>query len=283
MGTKHRYNDAIAAIAIKMMSVHASSPSNPPPNQSAPFLRHRRRSRLRQTARRLLAQIPARRYLVLRRLIAAARQPRRFCVKCKRSAAARASFSVTTTSICSVSPPACARPDVPTPWTTSCSRRTARTLAQQATTMAAGTHFEHGIPHGCMRASCRNGLKQVCNIPTKRPYSRAMATLNTSKPCLAARQLLEKQPARRQAPAIINAFTRMRVCARRRDGLSIQREIGDVPDGLLPWFRLPQRKTADQTIVFGHWSALGFAKTTPFVWIPAASGDKTHRLPLSKR
>ena len=58
--------------------------------------------------------------------------------------------------------------------------------------------------------------------------------------------------------AIINAFTRMRVCA--PDGamdFQFKGEIGDVPDGLLPWFRLPQRKTADQAIIFGHWSALG--------------------------
>ena len=57
---------------------------------------------------------------------------------------------------------------------------------------------------------------------------------------------------------IINAFTRMRVCA--PDGtmdFQFKGEIGDVPDGLLPWFRLPQRKTADQAIIFGHWSALG--------------------------
>ncbi len=27
--------------------------------------------------------------------------------------------------------------------------------------------------------------------------------------------------------------------------------------GLLPWFDVPGRKTADVTVVFGHWSALG--------------------------
>ena len=58
--------------------------------------------------------------------------------------------------------------------------------------------------------------------------------------------------------AIINAFTRMRVCA--PDGtmdFQFKGEIGDVPEGLLPWFRLPNRQTADQAIIFGHWSALG--------------------------
>ena len=57
---------------------------------------------------------------------------------------------------------------------------------------------------------------------------------------------------------IINAFTRMRVCT--SDGamdFQFKGELPDVPDGLLPWFRLPKRKTADQAIIFGHWSALG--------------------------
>lgn len=29
------------------------------------------------------------------------------------------------------------------------------------------------------------------------------------------------------------------------------------PEGLVPWFEAPGRKTAAQTVVFGHWSALG--------------------------
>jgi bis(5'-nucleosyl)-tetraphosphatase (symmetrical) len=58
---------------------------------------------------------------------------------------------------------------------------------------------------------------------------------------------------------IVNAFTRMRFCT--PDGVMEfgQKESGDAPagSGLLPWFDLPGRRTADVTVVFGHWSSLG--------------------------
>jgi bis(5'-nucleosyl)-tetraphosphatase (symmetrical) len=58
---------------------------------------------------------------------------------------------------------------------------------------------------------------------------------------------------------IVNALTRMRFCA--PDGTMEfgQKESAGAPEGsgLLPWFDLPGRATADMTVVFGHWSALG--------------------------
>jgi bis(5'-nucleosyl)-tetraphosphatase (symmetrical) len=58
---------------------------------------------------------------------------------------------------------------------------------------------------------------------------------------------------------IVNALTRMRLCT--PDGVMDfkEKESAGAPDGssLLPWFDLPGRKTADVTVVFGHWSALG--------------------------
>ncbi|MCA1247149.1 symmetrical bis(5'-nucleosyl)-tetraphosphatase [Massilia sp. MS-15] len=58
---------------------------------------------------------------------------------------------------------------------------------------------------------------------------------------------------------IVNALTRMRLCA--PDGRMdfLHKESGQGPQGsdLLPWFDLPQRRTRDVTVVFGHWSALG--------------------------
>ena len=58
--------------------------------------------------------------------------------------------------------------------------------------------------------------------------------------------------------AIINALTRIRVCdAQGVMDFQFKSELPNVPEGLLPWFRAPARKTADQPIVYGHWSALG--------------------------
>jgi bis(5'-nucleosyl)-tetraphosphatase (symmetrical) len=58
---------------------------------------------------------------------------------------------------------------------------------------------------------------------------------------------------------IVNALTRMRFCT--PDGAMVlgQKEHGGAPGApsLLPWFELPGRRSADVTVVFGHWSALG--------------------------
>ena len=57
---------------------------------------------------------------------------------------------------------------------------------------------------------------------------------------------------------IVNAFTRLRYC-------SIDGEMefhhkgapGTQPAGWLPWFDVPGRRSADATVVIGHWSTLG--------------------------
>ena len=58
--------------------------------------------------------------------------------------------------------------------------------------------------------------------------------------------------------AIINAFTRIRVCdAQGAMDFQFKGELPNVPEGLMPWFRVPARKTLNQPIIYGHWSALG--------------------------
>ena len=57
---------------------------------------------------------------------------------------------------------------------------------------------------------------------------------------------------------IANGLTRMRYC--HRDGRLDMRDkgpIGTQAGGLLPWFAVPNRRTQDIRIVFGHWSSLG--------------------------
>jgi len=34
-------------------------------------------------------------------------------------------------------------------------------------------------------------------------------------------------------------------------------EMENIPAGYLPWFDVPGRASADATVIFGHWSALG--------------------------
>jgi len=55
-----------------------------------------------------------------------------------------------------------------------------------------------------------------------------------------------------------SALTRMRFC--NSDGMmefSASGGLNSAPPGFMPWFDVPDRKTADVTVVFGHWAALG--------------------------
>ncbi len=57
---------------------------------------------------------------------------------------------------------------------------------------------------------------------------------------------------------IVNAFTRLRYCTPDgRFAAEPKGAPGSQPDGLLPWFAVPGRRSAGSRIVFGHWSTLG--------------------------
>lgn len=57
---------------------------------------------------------------------------------------------------------------------------------------------------------------------------------------------------------IVNALTRIRYChPDSRMDLKTSESLANAPAGLQPWFDLPQRRTQDVTVVFGHWSTLG--------------------------
>lgn len=57
---------------------------------------------------------------------------------------------------------------------------------------------------------------------------------------------------------IVNAMTRMRFCT--AEGAMEFRSKGEAahgPEGYMPWFAVPGRRSADHVLVTGHWSALG--------------------------
>jgi bis(5'-nucleosyl)-tetraphosphatase (symmetrical) len=57
---------------------------------------------------------------------------------------------------------------------------------------------------------------------------------------------------------IVNAFTRMRICTAQGEmEFRFKGEVENIPEGYLPWFEVPKRKSRDATVIFGHWSALG--------------------------
>lgn len=56
----------------------------------------------------------------------------------------------------------------------------------------------------------------------------------------------------------INALTRLRFCsAHGVIDFKTKEGPGTAPAGFMPWFDVPDRKSADATVVFGHWSTLG--------------------------
>lgn len=60
---------------------------------------------------------------------------------------------------------------------------------------------------------------------------------------------------------IVNVLTRLRFC--NADGcLDFTSKDGRLPPpaGYLPWFDQPERKTAESTVVFGHWSTMGLVQ-----------------------
>lgn len=82
----------------------------------------------------------------------------------------------------------------------------------------------------------------------------------------------------------VNALTRLRFCS--VSGVmefNTKESAGHAPSGFLPWFALPERRTREQTLVFGHWSTLGLmnspkviALDTGCVWGGALSAVNLH-------
>ncbi len=74
---------------------------------------------------------------------------------------------------------------------------------------------------------------------------------------------------------IVNALTRLRFCNTQGElELNSKESVKHAPLGYLPWFSVPNRKSANLKILFGHWAALKgqcpepnvFALDTGCVW-----------------
>jgi len=65
---------------------------------------------------------------------------------------------------------------------------------------------------------------------------------------------------------ITNSLTRLRFCT--DDGImefSHKGPPSNPPKGFLPWFQVPSRRSADATIISGHWAALGLCVQDNFL------------------
>ncbi|MEO0972143.1 MAG: symmetrical bis(5'-nucleosyl)-tetraphosphatase [Pseudomonadota bacterium] len=86
----------------------------------------------------------------------------------------------------------------------------------------------------------------------------------------------------------VNCLTRMRYCS---EAGALQFKAkgppGSQPAGLMPWFEVPDRRSRDTAIVFGHWSTLGLQHThnvlsldTGCVWGGSLTAARLSPLPL---
>jgi bis(5'-nucleosyl)-tetraphosphatase (symmetrical) len=66
---------------------------------------------------------------------------------------------------------------------------------------------------------------------------------------------------------IINSFTRMRFCSLSGElDFFANGGLDSAPVDYLPWFKIPNRKTKNEQIIFGHWAALAGKTDEPNVF-----------------
>ncbi len=65
---------------------------------------------------------------------------------------------------------------------------------------------------------------------------------------------------------VVNALTRLRFCSAHGVMEFDSKEgAGAAPEGFMPWFDVPGRRTAQDTVAFGHWSTLGWLGRTDVI------------------
>ncbi|WP_325890933.1 symmetrical bis(5'-nucleosyl)-tetraphosphatase [Grimontia sp. NTOU-MAR1] len=112
-----------------------------------------------------------------------------------------------------------------------------------------------GIPPVWDIETAKTNAREVESVLKSDRYVWLLENMYANKPALWSPNLkgIEKY---RYA---INALTRMRFCE--LDGsldMACKLPPEKVKDGrLMPWFQMPNRRTIDETLVFGHWAALG--------------------------
>jgi len=57
--------------------------------------------------------------------------------------------------------------------------------------------------------------------------------------------------------SITRALTKLRTCTPAGEMSGFSGPPEQAPSGYLPWFRIPNRKNSDTTVICGHWAALG--------------------------
>lgn len=85
---------------------------------------------------------------------------------------------------------------------------------------------------------------------------------------------------------ITNALTRLRACTPEgRMEFRFKGEPKDIPSGYLPWFEIKSRKSRKDSLIVGHWSALGLIARKRFIALDSGClwGGKLSAIRLEDR
>jgi bis(5'-nucleosyl)-tetraphosphatase (symmetrical) len=114
-----------------------------------------------------------------------------------------------------------------------------------------------GIPPAWTVSQARAQARDVEELLRGRRWRASLRTMYGNEPTAWSRKLDMTERRR----FTINALTRMRYCDRRgRLDFSESGPPGSQPKGLMPWFDVPDRRSSNMHIVFGHWSSLGLMR-----------------------
>lgn len=133
------------------------------------------------------------------------------------------------------------------------------------------TMVHAGIPPMWDLAQAQQRAAEVESVLRSKNYQNYLATMYGNEPSVWHSDLQGSERWR----LITNYFTRMRVCDNKgKLELKYKGGLKGCPANFEPWFMHPERKTADEKILFGHWAALEgetpvsnvFALDTGCVW-----------------
>ncbi len=111
-----------------------------------------------------------------------------------------------------------------------------------------------GLPRQWSISAAQHHAKELEHVLQSDDYAEFFASMYGNDPAKWSDALTGMARLR----VITNCFTRLRLC--HPDGsldMDHKGTLKDAPPHLTPWFALPNRASAGQRIVFGHWSALG--------------------------
>lgn len=133
------------------------------------------------------------------------------------------------------------------------------------------TMVHAGIPPMWSLSQTQQLAAEVESVLRSKSYESYLATMYGNEPS----QWNDHLKGSLRWRLITNYFTRMRVCdAAGKLELKYKGGLAGCPTSYKPWFMHPQRKTANEKIIFGHWASLEgktpvdnvFALDTGCVW-----------------